>query len=126
VGSRFTLHTTPHLCWCLTVFASTPSRGLGTFHQIELSLGSLWSRHLRELLSYQNPHRSNQLWHGFVRVSYLALEHIALGLGDPQDHQLFPNPPAHRSMIHVYSSSTAVCIMHMSAHLSTHHPAWLK
>jgi hypothetical protein len=49
----------------------------------------LWSRHLRELLSYQNPHRSNQLWQGFVRVSYLVLEHIALGLGDSQDFQLF-------------------------------------
>jgi hypothetical protein len=29
VGTRFTLHTTPHLCWCLTVCFHTRLWGLG-------------------------------------------------------------------------------------------------
>ena len=76
-------------------FASTPVSGVWELSTTSnfLICGSLWSRHLRELLSYQNPHRSNQLWQGFVRVSYLVLEHTAPGLGDSQDYQLFSNRP---------------------------------
>ena len=44
-------------------------------------------------LSYQHPLRSNQLWQVFLRVSYLVLEHTALGLGDSQDNQLFSSRP---------------------------------
>jgi hypothetical protein len=33
----FTLHTTPNLCWCLSVCFHSRLWGLGTFHHIELS-----------------------------------------------------------------------------------------
>ena len=64
VGSRFALHTTPRLCWCLTVCFHTPLWGLGadgTFRYSRTFQGGsvwfvvvthtnfpiLWSRHQR-------------------------------------------------------------------------------
>jgi hypothetical protein len=55
IGSRFTLHTTPHLCWCLTVCFHTPLWGPGLFVTHKLSKVVLCGHDTSELLSYQNP-----------------------------------------------------------------------
>jgi hypothetical protein len=82
---------------------------LERFQSVHHACASVRYRDAPEALSYQNPHRrSNQLWQGFLRVSYLVLEYIALGLagrlGDSEDYQLFSNPGAHRSIFRVFSS----------------------
>ena len=94
------LYTTPHLGWCLTVLLPHPSGvwelSLQSFLQWfsvffcgaphrTFSCGYLWSRHQRELLSYQNP-----------RDKHLSPESPLPRLILLLLRQLFERPPAVR------------------------------
>jgi hypothetical protein len=77
VGSRFTLHTAPHLCCCLTVCFHTPLWGPGLFVTHELSKVVLCGHDTSELLSYQNPrdkHLSPES--PLLRLILLLLPHL--------------------------------------------------
>jgi hypothetical protein len=67
---------------------------LERFQSVHHACASVRYRNAPEALSYQNPHRKQPAVARFFACSYLVLEHIALGLGDSQDYQIFSNPPA--------------------------------
>lgn len=89
VRSRFTLHPTPHQCWCLTVCFYASLWGLGPFasneHSHRVVPASSSGHDASELPSYQNPSRLSTLTERRTTGRWATTT------------STFSNPPARRS-----------------------------